>query len=282
MRRECDPSIHSIEETRRDRTNESLHSRVHIVRGDFMQLKLQRSQRSGGAFGTVIIFCLDARAEYSPAEAANIGKYKLGGQSVYNSQAARKHLEQAGTHLDRTQSGGTGERAIGLARGIASFALAKMHLNISIASLGRGHRIECKDLSELLEAESALMEACRNLREFLQVAASFNGSIILVDFDNNESVQVATGTLELSAAPSAGATGGVQTPSGTASASMEQTFRDIGRGVRAVYDRHTKACQIGAAIVAGLLFVWFFTAGPWTLLIAALMVGGAVVWTRHA
>jgi hypothetical protein len=247
-----------------------------------MQLKLQRSQRAGGAFGTVVIFCLDARAEYSAAEAANIGKYKLGGQSVYNSQAARRHLEQAGTHLDRTQSGGTGERALGLARGIASMALAKMHLNISIASLGRGHRIECKDLSELLEAESALMEACRNLREFLQVAASFNGSIILVDFDNNESVQVATGTLELSAAPSAGATGGIQTPSGTASASLEQTFRDIGRGVRAVYDRHTKACQIGAAVVAGLFFIWFFTAGPWTLLVAALMVGGAVVWTRHA
>lgn len=201
MRREHNPSIHSIEETRTDRTTESLHSCVHIVRGDFMQLKLQRTQRAGGAFGTVVIFCLDARAEYSPAEAANIGKYKLGGQSVYNSQAARKHLERVDAHLDRTQSGGTGERAIGLARGIASFALAKMHLNISIASLGRGHRIECKDLGELLEAESALMEACRNLREFLQVAASFNGSIILVDFDDGEKVHVSQGALALDARP---------------------------------------------------------------------------------
>ena len=53
-----------------------------------MQLKFQRSQRAGGVFGNTVIFCLDARADYSPPEAANIAKYRLGSQIVYNSEAA--------------------------------------------------------------------------------------------------------------------------------------------------------------------------------------------------
>ena len=39
-----------------------------------MQLKLQRSQRTGGVIGNTVIFCLDARADYSPVEATNISK----------------------------------------------------------------------------------------------------------------------------------------------------------------------------------------------------------------
>ena len=48
-----------------------------------MQLKLQRSQRMGGAFGTKVLFCLDVRAEYAPTEHANIRKYKLGSEVIY-------------------------------------------------------------------------------------------------------------------------------------------------------------------------------------------------------
>src|ERR1700678_3424336 len=104
-----------------------------------MQLKLQRSQRTGGLTASTIFFCLDLRADYTPEERTNINRYKLGGQTIYNSRGAQKHLESAGTHLERTQEGTVGNRMIGLARGAASMALAKMQLNISIASLGRGH-----------------------------------------------------------------------------------------------------------------------------------------------
>jgi len=48
-----------------------------------MQLKLQRTQRLGGAFGNKVLFCLDARADYAPAEQANIRKYKLGSEVIY-------------------------------------------------------------------------------------------------------------------------------------------------------------------------------------------------------
>jgi len=162
-----------------------------------MQLKIQRSQRMGGVTGTVVLFCLDVRAEYSPDERTNISKYRLGKQVIYNSQAARKHLDNMGVQLDRTQHGGTGERLAGLAKGVASFALAALHLNISIDSLGRGHHIECKDLNELMEAEEAVMEACRNLKAYLAVASTFNGSIVLIDFDQDEQQHISQGILEL-------------------------------------------------------------------------------------
>ncbi len=151
-----------------------------------MQLKIQRSQRMGGVFAGTVVFCLDVRADYSAEERDNINKYKLGGEVIYNSQAARKHLEQAGTHLDRAQSRDLKEQFGGLARGAFSLALAKMSLNISIASLGRGHHIECKDLNELLEAEDTVRDACKNVTRFLQVAETFDGSEVVVEYENGE------------------------------------------------------------------------------------------------
>ncbi|MEI9887762.1 MAG: hypothetical protein WDN08_14915 [Rhizomicrobium sp.] len=64
------------------------------------------------------------------------------------------------------------EKASGLARGMVSLAMAKMSLNVSIASLGRGHHIECKDLPELLSAEETFMQACRTLKTYLAAAAT--------------------------------------------------------------------------------------------------------------
>jgi len=136
--------------------------------------------------GNTVFFCLDVRADYSPEERGNIQKYKLGGQVIYNSQAARKHLDHAGAHLDRTQAGGVGERASGLARGALSMAMAKMSLNISIASLGRGHHIECKDLEELLEAEETVRTACKNVTRYLEAAATFNGSETVIEYERGE------------------------------------------------------------------------------------------------
>src|SRR5690348_6611144 len=113
-----------------------------------MQLKIQRSQRRRGVYNTVY-FCLDVRADYTPDERANIRRYHLGGERIYNSRAARRHLDNAGSQLERTQSGPLAERFAGLARGAYAMARANLSLNISIDSIGRGHHIQCKDLEEL-------------------------------------------------------------------------------------------------------------------------------------
>ncbi len=144
-----------------------------------MQLRIQRSQRKGGVLGGKIYFALDVRAEYTAQERADINKYELGGEVIYNSQAAKKHLDAMGQKLD-------GGGLKGLASALGSLALAKMNLNITIASLAKGHHIECKDLGELAEAEEALVNACKNLRAFLKMAASFDGSEVVIDFADDE------------------------------------------------------------------------------------------------
>lgn len=151
-----------------------------------MQLKIQRSQRVGGVLGNTVFFCLDVRADYSPEEQSNVCKYKLGPQVIYNSKAARRHLDKAKQGLDRTQSDDWKESASGLASGMVSLAMSRLHLNISIASLARGHHIECRDLPELLEAEQTVREACKSVTNFLAIAETFNGSEIVVEYIDGE------------------------------------------------------------------------------------------------
>lgn len=151
-----------------------------------MQMKIQRSQRMRGVVGNTVFFCLDVRADYSSEERDNVRKYKLGPQIVYSSRAARKHLDRASDQFDGTQTRELKGQFASLARGAFSLALAKMSLNISIASLERGHHIECKDLDELLEAEDALREACKNVTRYLEIAATFDGSEVVIEYEKGE------------------------------------------------------------------------------------------------
>lgn len=266
-----------------------------------MQLKIQRSQRMGGAFGNKVLFCLNVRAEYTPAEETNVRKYKLGSEIIYNSQGARKHLANMDAHLDRTQVGSAGERAAGLAHGLYSLAMAKMNLNISIASLGRGQHIECKDLGELMEAEVAVMNACRNLRDYLALAATFNGSIVLVDFSDGEKVHQSEGTLQLAGPREMEA---IASPVGQASAvpiegeivspdhvsppysppsfgSLDETFSKHWADIRARYARNPTPFQMGGLIVCAVAVFPLFGRGILAGLIAIGLIGFAILLGRR-
>lgn len=152
-----------------------------------MQLKIQRSQREGGVMSKTVIFCIDARVEFTPAEQASITRYKLQKQVIYNSEASKKHLDSAAGFQSGNSLGGN-------LRSLASVAMAAMNLNISIESLHRGQHVECKSLDELLGAEQAIMDACRNLRGYLDTAATFDGREVLIDFNTSEPQVVATAT----------------------------------------------------------------------------------------
>jgi hypothetical protein len=267
-----------------------------------MQLKIQRSQRMGGFTGSTVLFCLDVRADYAPHEAASIAKYKLGKEVIYNSAAAKRHLDSASGQLDRTQSGGAGEFATGLARGAFSLALAKMNLNITMASLGRGHHIECKDLPELMEAEEAVMQACRNVRDYLALAATFNGSTILVDFSQrDEQVHTAMGSdvyaplpssvsrdatravdAEFEEAPFAPDAGPL-TPSDIAQmqfGNMEQATAEFERKMRALVSEHREILLAGVAAVAGIFILVRYGFGAFTLFAVAVTFG-AMIWLNN-
>jgi len=163
-----------------------------------MQLKIQRSQRAGGMLANKVIFCLDVRVQYSEKERGDINRYKLGREVVYSSRAQQQHFANMQAHADR-MGGGAKEAAAGLGRGLISLALAKMNLSITIASLESGQHIECQDLSELMEAEEAVMQACRNLKDYLRLAASFSGSVVLIDFEEGEKEHVSSAALTVEA-----------------------------------------------------------------------------------
>ncbi len=167
-----------------------------------MQLKIQRSQRVGGLASSTVFFCLDVRADYSAQEAADVQRYRLDGQLVYASRAARKHADTAKAHLAGSSAGNGWAQAAGMARGLGSLALAKLQLNITVASLGRGHHIECKDLEELLEAEDALRDACKNVTRYFEAASTFNGAETIIEYEKGEErVSVALNASPLLALP---------------------------------------------------------------------------------
>lgn len=149
-----------------------------------MQLKLRRSQRAGGMLGNKVVFVLDARAQPTPEEAALIKKYGLGKMNVYDSETRKKHQANAYGNFDAAASGAGGISS-GLwanAKGLASSAMMALSLSVTIDGLMAGQHIECKDLDELLGAEAAIREACKNTKAYLDVATTFDGREEVLDF----------------------------------------------------------------------------------------------------
>ncbi len=61
----------------------------------------------------------------------------------------------------------------------AKMALA---LRITVDKLIHGRHIECRDLGELLSAELAIVDACKNLRSYIDTALTFTGSEDVSEF----------------------------------------------------------------------------------------------------
>lgn len=137
-----------------------------------MHLNLKRSQKTAGMMGNTIVFMLDARADLTPDEMADVKKYRMGSQVIYNSEASKKHL----ANMADSMSNG------GLIKGFTALAMSKMSLNITIDSLTNGQHIEAKDLDEMLGAEQALQQACERLKIYLETASTFDGREIVLEF----------------------------------------------------------------------------------------------------
>lgn len=121
-------------------------------------------------FGNKISFTMTIRAQYTDHERALINKHSLGGSIIYDSAATQGYLDRAGASQSALKT-------------VGFLALSKMGLSVSIASLQKGHQIQCADLPELLECENAIVDACKNVKNFLQAAETFDGREIVVDLD---------------------------------------------------------------------------------------------------
>ncbi|MEP3072496.1 hypothetical protein [Maricaulis sp.] len=125
-----------------------------------MQLKIKRSQKSG-LTGTPI-FILDVMAELSDEEHELVKKYRLKNLLVYTSEAANQNLAKA----EAGNWAGLG--------GALMDRLTKR--SFSLDDLVNGQHIECKDLDEVIGTESQVHIACQNIRGYLDVAKSFDGT----------------------------------------------------------------------------------------------------------
>lgn len=147
-----------------------------------MQLRLRRSQRAGGMLGGKILFALDAQVALSPEENGLVKRYDLGKLVVYDSESRKKYGEAAYAHFDEAASSSVGRSLWKSARGLATAAMMGLSLRVTIDGLRQGQHIECKDLDELLGAEAAILNACKNIKTYLETAQTFDGREELVEF----------------------------------------------------------------------------------------------------
>lgn len=147
-----------------------------------MNLKLRRTQRSAGVIGKKIYFALDARADLTPEEYALVQKYALGNTVVYDSEARKARTEAVQDHLADAKDARGASSLWKTARGLASAAMAALTLRITVDGLIGGQHVECKDLDELLGAEAAIREGCRNLKAYLETALTFDGREEVLEF----------------------------------------------------------------------------------------------------
>jgi hypothetical protein len=142
-----------------------------------MLLKIKRSQKSS-LMGKAV-FGLSFRADVSKEELALIDKYKLGRTMVYSSEAFQKNAAIAST---MGQGESLKEQGAGLLVGMKSLASALLfNLKVTIDDLIHGKYLEMKDLQELLSAEEQIVQACQNLKAYLEAAQGFDGREVVVE-----------------------------------------------------------------------------------------------------
>lgn len=123
-----------------------------------MKLLIRRNQKAG--FTGKVIFTIDARAQLTDDEAANVKKYKLGKEVLYEKQ--------------KVELDGTG--MIGVAARLAARAI---NLTVTVDDLMKGKHLECKDIVEMRAAEDQIKEASAVFKVVLDTAANFGGEEVV-------------------------------------------------------------------------------------------------------
>src|SRR5208337_5617012 len=123
------------------------------------KLLLRRSERSS-VLGKSI-YVLEIRAELSEEERGWITKYKFGPSLLYSKKGK--------PNADTTTFAGIGAALLHYA----------MDLTVSVNDLMNGKRIECKDIMEMLAAESQIKEAAQTFGNVLRAASQFGGEEVI-------------------------------------------------------------------------------------------------------
>lgn len=131
-----------------------------------MQLKIKRNQRSA-MLGGKVVFILDVMAELNREEKDLVDKYKLHKELVYSSDAAEHNAAMARAGNLKSLGAAVLDRAT--------------KRRFTLGDLVDGQHLECKDLGELVDTENQVYAACQTIRQYLDIAKSFDGSEQVVD-----------------------------------------------------------------------------------------------------
>ncbi len=130
-----------------------------------MKLKIRRSQKN--SLTGKAIFMVDVMADLDGEEQALVAKYKLQKEIVYQNSKAEQNMAEA-------QSGSM--------TGLGGMLMDKiLKRSFTIGNLVDGQHIECKDLAEVLVAEDQVETACKNIKKYLELAKTFDGSEVVID-----------------------------------------------------------------------------------------------------
>ena len=129
-----------------------------------MRLILNKGQKTTGLMSKSVVFQLTARVELDAAEQAALAKYKFGKELVYS----KENVTPA--------SGAASNTWGGIAR---NFSAAALNLQLSVEGLIRGRTVECKSITEMLDVEATIKQACEVLKGMLVACQTFEGETVL-------------------------------------------------------------------------------------------------------
>jgi len=128
-----------------------------------MKLRLNKSQRASGMMSKNIVFSLAAQVDLSAQEAEYVKKYKMGKEVIYNKDRVNPEMHDY-------------KSGKGILRNMSAIAL---NINLTVDDLVKGRTIECKDISEMLDAEASVKSACSGLKNLLEACSGFEGEEII-------------------------------------------------------------------------------------------------------
>ena len=166
----------------------------HLRRGTFRPDDAENTKSQATNLWGTVIFMIDARMELSAEERHLVEKYRLGDMMIYSSTGRDRHKEAIKAHLEGTKGHpvftmSVKDQLMGVLKTFFRFAMAgahaamaAYHLKITVYKLMRGVHVRCKNMNEVLVAKSAIVEAAENLRAYLDVAQSFDGTEEILEF----------------------------------------------------------------------------------------------------
>jgi hypothetical protein len=126
-----------------------------------MELLVKKSQEDKGILSTTVHYTLSVRARLTDEEKVAVKRYKLGKEVLY----------------ERVKTPELGYSVLGIA---AKLALKALNLTITVNDLiENGKEIKCKDIGEMMSAESQVMEAIEMFKRILDTCRGFEGEVAI-------------------------------------------------------------------------------------------------------